>query len=479
MEDLSYFTRNHEFMKAVDLNAEKVKRKEFKVQLRKNNRIGIFERKRGKINPDKFFALIELPEILGTNEKLTNLEKVLYCRDLLNAKSIYTYEILKYIRKNLDLLKEDFISLLVSTDFISVLGKFLEFNEVEEILRETTAILCGITSGPHEYIKLMIEYDLVYKLFLLISNESLDVANNAIWCLSNIMYDCKDYWNFIVDNKFISNLVIFSQKFLKVSGIYKKCLLNALKSLALYAEDLFFDDFTTIFTILKKVNKTGFDWKSFEVLANLVKEPAGVSLFVEYKFLSFLSEYIENESECGLAALKVLANLNMEQESVPRVLIDQGLFEKLLKNLESNNVNFMKTTLWAIDCLLISSQYFMYSLINNRILSKVIQHLLSPNEKIRLESSYILINTLELSNQSVFEVFFQLGTTSILLQGLIFPDPVYLKNLLTALQILSKHSGPEILMQDPFIDQIFKLEFHINTEIKNLASLIVSDRLHC
>lgn len=479
MEDLSYFTRNHEFMKAVDLNAAKVKRNDFKVQLRKNERIGIFERKRGKINPEKFFALLELPEVLGVNEKLTDLEKMLHCRNLLNTNCIYRYEILKYLRKNLELFKDDFISLLISTDFLEVLSRFLELHEAEEILRETSAILCAITSGPHEYIKKMIEFDLIYKLFLLVSNESLDVAANAIWGLSNIMRDSQDYWNYIVDNKFISNLVLFSRKFSKVSGIYRECLINALKSLALYAQDLFFDDLTAIFGILEKVNKTEFDWKSFEVLANIVKEPAGITLFVEYKFVSFLMEYIKNNDECGLAALKVLANINMEQESMPRMLIDQGLLEKLERNLDSSNAEFIKTTLWAMDCLLISSQYFMYSLINNKILGKAIQHLLNPNEKIRLESSYILINSIELSNQSVFESFCQQGTASIILQGLMFPDPVYLKNLLTALNMLSNYSGPDILKQDPLIDQLFRLEFHVNTEIKDLASFIISDRLHC
>lgn len=473
MEDLSYLTRNHEFMKAVDIKAEKLKRDEFKVQLRKSERIAIFERKRGKINPENFLVLIEIPEVLGVKESLTNIEKLLLCRDFLSSRNISKYEVLKYLRKNLDLFKEDFISLLVTTGFLEVLSRLLENYENEECLRETSSILCGITYGPHEYIKLMFEFDLVYRLFILISNESLDIAANAIWALSNIMCDCKDYWNYIIDNKFLSNLSRFTGKLATINGMCKKCLIVGLKSICTHAEDLFLEDFTTIYNILKKVNKTGFDWQSLAVLANLVKQPNGVFLFIEYKFVSNLMQCIEIEGECGYLALKVLTNMNLEQESVPRMLLENGLIDRLEKNLLKNSAGFVKDTLWTIDCLLISSQYFMYNLINNKILTKVVLHLLNPNEKIRLESSFILINCLELGNQTATETFFQLGTVSLALQGLIFPDPTYLKNLLVSLQLLCKRLGPETLLQDPFYTQIFKLEFHVNTEIKELASLLI------
>ena len=476
MEDLSCLARNHEFMKAVDIKAEKLKRDEFKVQLRKSERIAIFERKRGKINPDSYFVLTELPEVLGVKESLTNIEKLLRCRDLLNSRSIDKYEVLKYLRTNLDLFKEDFISLVVTTGFLEVLSRLLENFENEESLRETSAILCGITYGPHEYIKLMFEFDLVYRLFILISNDSYDIAANAIWALSNIMCDCKDYWSYIIDNKFLSNLARFTGKLAIINGICKKCLIVGLKSVCIYAEDLFFDDFTTIFNILKKVNKTGFDWRSLEVLVNLVKQPAGISLFIDYKFVNYLMQYIEVEGESGHLAVKVLANMNLEQENVSKTLLEKGLLDRLEKNLLKNSAVCVKDTLWAIDCLLISSQHFMYTLINNKILSKVVQHLLNPNEKIRLECSFILINCLELGNQTASEAFFQLGTISLALQGLIFPDPTYLKNLLVALQILCKHVGPETLVQDQVYSQIFKLEFHVNTEIKELASLLISQK---
>jgi hypothetical protein len=449
----------------------KEKRNSYKVEIRRNKRNALFNAKRGIVVPGSIMVLPDLPDFFGIDEKLTDLEKVLTCKWKLEEKDCFSFKVLKYLSCNLDTFREDFIGIVFGVGLVPVLKQFLNLKEMEENLREASGIICGITFAPHEYVKILVKNDIILSLILTSCHSSIEIAANCIWGLSNIMMDCKKYWNYVMDRKFSENFQSFCKRFNSCSDIWKKTVMLGIKALLSYKDECFFSDFVNSLETLKIMNKKGFEWKSLNVLMNLAKDPSQLELIERYGYLNHYFEALYFEGETLMNGLEFLASVKFEDSKSIETLIQYNLLEKLSKIFDSSNFSEVELAFWAFDCFLRNNPNCVSYVVGNKITDKVCLFLMHPNEKVRLESSFVMLNLITNCDKIIIRTFRMNETESLLMQGLKFPDPEYLKNTLNCLKTLSRY----IPIQENCLFQfINKLEFHANPEIKALASEVLN-----
>ena len=447
-------------------NVEK-ERTRFKVEIRKNKRNAFFKSKRGIQVNGPLMILPDLPTCLGIEERLTDMEKILVCKAILLSSKHLAYPVFKYLSGNLNCFKEDFSNLIIGSDLIPTLKNFLHISEIEENLRETTGIISGITHGPHEFIKILWKNDIILELTISSSHSIIDIAGNSIMALSNIMKDKQKYWKYIYDNRFLQNVKLFSTRFQNLNKTFRKTLIVALNTIFIYPEDLFLEDIVLAIEIMKKLNKNGFVWKSLQVFINLVKLKEYSRLLFDYSFIDYFLQSLDYHEKILIYGLNILANIVIDDKTYYQYLSDKNLLDKLITLLHSGDTFEIEKTLWAFDYFIFNNQLYIPYVLSDKIINKISSLLLHPSEKVRFEASILIYDLIVNTPESQIFIYKQNETDSNLLECLQFPDPDFLKHILLSLQFLSTFIQ---LSENSQFFNLYKLEFHVNPDIKELAS---------
>jgi hypothetical protein len=468
-----------EFMPRVSQELVQKRRESFAVVLRKRKRDGFYARQRGQASED-CLKLGPMPKILSTDD-LTDMEKLIVCKQLLDSNFFHKYEVLKFLNEGLNGSEDPLIGCLVNLGFVENLARMVNTRERDEVVKEATLIVSRISAGATEYIEKMIQNDIIGNLFSVISKQSPDTAAYALWALGNIMAEKEDYWRYIFERGIVNSVSRLNNECKILSDSLYQAFAVILKNICLYPKHLFENDFLMVFNLCCNMIKDKRKNENVYIaLGNILNCKSAVTYFFSFSLEKTLIKGIENE-KYQHPALKAIGHIIYHgHDSYIQALIALGLLPKLSQILRFSNRENLNTALWSLSNMLLAGTSVTEPIINSDLLELSAGLLLFQDEKVRIEASFVIKHFCILKNPSVYERIVNSGSLSVILQGIIFPEPQYLENLLNALKGLIENFKLDYALQCHMIDEISKLEFHTNPKVQitaqELSNLFIENK---
>lgn len=450
------------------------RRENFAVSLRKEKRRGSFLKGRGT-GEKGGFVMRPLVGCLKADENLSEMEKLLYFKRLLVENNGLAYEVLRFISEEFRVYKDTLAGALVNLGFVEVLGRYLKGQVAEEVTREATYIICNIASGPHEYTEVIVSNGMIDSLLKLVHKKSIKISDNAIWALSNILADCKDFWVCIVDKGVISLVSQFTSSLESFTQDLVATLSTFIKSISLYPELLCDEDYLTILNITCEILKISTPLNILISFSHLLQAPSMHKYFFELNMPNTLFICLSNKGEIMRYALLSTGYILMHSEQFTEILIKKNLLDLFEKILTCEDKIAIKYCLWCISNIAENDEENVQSLVNHEVFAIAVSMILDCSEKIRLEASYVMRNACINGKEKASIKLREIGTISAITQGFSYPEPEYLLNLLRTIgEMMANLNYSDLFEETGCTNALSMIEYHINDRVRSTSEYLLN-----
>ena len=362
------------------------KRPDFAVELRKKKRLDHLSQKRRKpLNSE--IDVKEIPKLLSQ-----------YNLILLSTNEFSAVlEVLRGIRILACLNNNPPISLLMHSQVIHNIFYTLSPMFPEEILEETTWILCNMAAGDTKIVENLIDLGIIEKILDLIDFHYSKVNEHIIWTIANIAGDSIYHKELIIDSNFITKI----QPFISSNNFTYACgsiLLYALENITKKSQNLPIDQTILIINTLLALNpKVDND----ELLVSWIKTICGISFLSEahnqviiekgiIKHVFDLVSYSDEKIYC--ICLRIIGNILSRSEVQTNLLLNFNLLDKLLLRTKDENSAIKREVYWGLSNIAGGTPKQVNKLVNHDILLQAIHDIIDSDESVRIEVSWILGN---------------------------------------------------------------------------------------
>lgn len=459
--------RNKKFQKS-DFTIEQTKRHQFSVQLRKKKRIEIAIHNRTKETTTE----LDLGPTDSCEESMEDsfdtfpqdydsLVKSLYSQN--NEEILQKLEILIMVTK----IDENIRYSLITSGIVPALKRLFESSFPHNIRSNALWVftnLCASTSK--QVIKVLIDEQMIDYCFSILMNETSDLIEYALMGLFNFLADCDELFISIIEKDFLGHLQRILREFNNenVFFIYTWGLYNIThfeKLLNLSQSQIILD----LCEKLLKFPNTSIKSKTFHVIANLIRSDNDkIELFLNSSSFLILCEEIKNP-DCQTEIIRICSNICSGTNKQALRILEKGLLDLLWSSINSDNYELLYFIYFAISNIAGGCIQQLKILTSHPIFYSSFNGLLSPNDKVRIESSFIVKNYLSHATEQMKSNILNPQFIAGIITALQYPDPLFICNLLTVFEEFIKVKGKQDFYLNEYDKVVEQLETHQNPEI--------------
>lgn len=468
---------NREYLAKLPNEVFRRSREKFVVALRKEKRIGMLVPSRKNSEFVTSLNLPPLPESFNSDPRLTDIEKLIFCKRVLNESPIWAYHVLKYLadsyRKQND---DNLIPALMNINFTTELLSFLDLSQYEENIREASYLIKLITSGSNQYIKILYDSDAIRILIKTLSLNSNEITINALIAISNIVSESQKYWQLIIELCFIQTLYQKFKSHNQISEPLANAYAQCLYSISNGKESICPDECLKIIEISCQILKKYHILEIFSAFYCISANTETAYTLCEANLISTIMKNIGYEDEYRLLALKTLSNIAYFCPGHIQVLINSQILDSLQDIILCDDVFAGKHAFWLLSNIAGDDSKYCEYVLEHMIFPKSLMGFSHYHEEIRTQASHLLKNCCIITPLRTAEKLLECNGFVRIAEGFIFPEPEMLCNLLESIdRIFDFMDDCSILEQTGILHNISKLVYHINQDVKNYA-LSLSNR---
>ncbi|CAG9332791.1 unnamed protein product [Blepharisma stoltei] len=362
----------------------------------------------------------------------------------------------------------------------------------KEVQYEASWALCNLASCSHEIVEILISKGIIPACLGVINSESLDIIENAVWCLGNIAGDHKEYRVLMIKSYVFEFLVNLLKDMHEHPSPALNALLYALKNISRSIIHANIELVKKLLTLIKPLFQAASTREIEDLLTILYCITNGKEKWLQaiidngYGPIIIDSCDLPNQA-ASLLAYKALGNLLGGNVSQAEYVINLGAIEKIHKAVRSLDYHIRKEGFWALSNITAGSASQVKRIINSDLIDIAIRGLTENDEGIKYECGYVIANCFF---RGEIEDIFELVNKGILLafgQSIEINSDVKLIKLLleSAFQLLKLASDESRLeaMKLEFekanlVDVIDGLSHHENKVIETIAKGLISEYFH-
>ncbi|OMJ75273.1 hypothetical protein SteCoe_25632 [Stentor coeruleus] len=245
---------------------------------------------------------------------------------------------------------------MVSSGIIYYLQAYTNKDVPIELLKESTWIICNLTSGPSIITSKLIENGYLKKMIDLIELNNDDIVENTIIFIGNVAGESIENCKAVLNSLFFQKIEYFFSNKVKISVKMIENLLH-----------------------------------TFNIICAKNLLISGTIATVIFNFLSKIKGIID--IECLHASwLKILSRLADSNENYRQMIIEKDLLKNIFNYLFFNSVEIQCSAIKILGTMMFSNNYFIDLLIVYNILDNFLHLIASPCQDIRKEAYWALSN---------------------------------------------------------------------------------------
>lgn len=447
------------------------RRQDYGVQLRREKRRVNFAKKRGICNNINILSLRPLPLCFSSEDSLSDIEKLVFLQSCLTERKYLTYEVLKYLNEEMAKNGDALIAALANLGFVEVLGQYLNPGEKQEVVRECSKLVCNLASTAHEYTNRILKNGILDLVIPLISKDSTEISENCIWCISNIIGDCEEYWSFVIDKGIISIVSNFTKSLNRVPYALSISLSKLIKNICIYPHNLCDEDYIIILNCICTLLKQGSLIDLIKAFGYLFKVDSVMGYFFDLKLQAHLMACLKLDVEAKRAGLRALGHVMASSDNYVKIIFDEGVLDAYLDAIGTQDRLCIKYSMWGLSGL---SDSYISRLISHEVFLNCIYFLLSCYEEVREEASYVLLNVSTQEDWKIPSKIKEIIAFQVVGQAVNFPEPKYLINMLKSIEgLLRDTEFCQFFEESGSPGALKRLEYHADKAIREYTEYIL------
>ena len=459
--------RNKKFQKS-DLTIEQSKRQQFSVQLRKKKRIENAIQNRVK---EKAIE-IELGPTDSCEENMEDLFDPVIQDYNSVVESLYSENNDELMQK-LDILvivtktDENIRYLLINSGIVPALKRLSGSSFPATIRNYALWVFSNLcASNLKQVINFLIEEQMIEFFISILRTEGSELVEYALMGLFNFAAESEDVFISIMEKDFLGHLQRILKDFYKEKILLIYCW--GLLNLVHFESHLSLTQSQIILDLCEKLLKfpnVDVKSKAFHVIANLIRSDNDkIELFLNSSSVLILYDEIQNPG-CQTEIIRICSNICSGTNSQTQRILDKGLLDLLWASVNSDNNELPYFIYFALSNIAGGSIEQLKLLTSHPIFYSSFNGLLSPNDKVKIESSYIVKHYLTHATEQMKSNLLNAQFVAGIITALQYPDPLFICNLLTVFEEFIKVKGKQDFYLNEYDKVVEQLETHQNPQI--------------
>lgn len=307
------------------------------------------------------------------------ISEILHGENIAQALSLLTK--CNFESTNLDQLVPALVSIMISS--------------TEDLLTDVSLILCNIAALGPTPISLLISCDYISHCSDLLTETDNEVCENLLWGCANILGTDLKYHNLILQNPILqSTLSILLHKEVKISFV--DTVSWFIRNLTQTKTFFHLSDLQIIIQILKEIfslDMPSIDKNSLYAVMSLASLGYEKEMLLTEIVSSVVKYSYDKDIELQFPACRAIGNIiNSNKVEVTQFMIDIGMMDLLVHNLDSENLVIVKETCWTISNLLGGSVEQAQKVLIHPVMVGLLKCLNSEDVVVRKEASWAMRN---------------------------------------------------------------------------------------
>lgn len=468
-----------------DYNIAQHRREEFVVDLRKSKRNISFSKKRVFMNNTKNRPLV-IPDSLkvyleNLEENASDLEKMQKIHGFLlksppaDVVSKFLMLINQSLSNNFDL-----SSIIHNIHMTETITNLIKTSNSNEILHECLRILSFISIGPPEFTSEIVKNNGISLLLSIVSFAYPLRLENTLWTIGNILNDSADYAKDCFDNNILEYIQkITSTLHKSISSTLAEALSLVLRNLALHCEYFSEADVEKTTEIVIFLLDTFENYQLGDcvlALNNLSKNEENIESILQLNAVECVKMHFYKPGIVNQAFI-FFATIIAGKEEFTMFMLNCKVLDLFCVYMDTEDLDNLKQIIISLGNIAACNEAANSTLLMHDIFPAALKTLCHPNEKIRLESSFLLKNFFLLASENDQKRSLEFNLYSYIAEGLNYSEPTYLLNLLTTVyKILLLNSEDfaisNLFCQSGSLASLQALYHHPDKDISQSAEVI-------
>ena len=473
-------------MSPINPDSIKSSQESFAVELRKKHRNNAFQCKRAKqvapqpshLSPNLLEELTHISLISkDTRDNISKLFALIQHPDATILTLTHCY----YYCFKLVLSKSE-ADIFFELGYIDKLLEDLKIDDAE-LIKQLTNLLINIASASPSNCVQLKNKGLIEILIWLIDHFSGEIRGNCIWCIRNLMHDCKEI------SEYLLGISFHKKAFGMIEDSYENSK-DLYVILSLLCKQIV--DVTEIESVIclfyRKISAESEDASILSILSGLFtisihdsnridvicRQPRLVSVLVEFS--------TSPDHEIALAAFKVLGNISSSTSLHTQMLLDNNILPSITMNLYSSFSDLRKETYFTLSNIVAgAANQIKAAFEHDGLIKKAVQGVLDTNLEVRIEAWYVFKNIVNFRNKDFAMKLFDFGIANVITKALDIEKNVnvletalkFCQTILDAGDIEGFNTVSQFFYGSGCFERISKLSNYENYAIANLAEEII------
>jgi|Transcript_82506 hypothetical protein len=476
-----------QFKQATNLDEAKKRREEASITLRTKNRDALLTKKRQTTTSDVAESSLDGKKDTVILQQLQNLPQLVQAINSDDQQA--QLQAALHFRKLLSIEHNPPIDEVIATGVVPRLIQFLKCGENATLQFESAWALTNIASGTSEHTHVVIQEGAVPVFVQLLSSNSDEVKEQAVWALGNIAGDSAKCRDFVLSLGVLEPLICIIQSSRNIT-----MLRNATWTMSNLCRGKPIPDFNQVAPGLP-------------ILAQLLWHPDEEVLTDACWAISYLSDGPNDRIQAVLnanvaprliellmsahtsvqtPALRTIGNIVTGNDKQTQVVINGGTLPCLHFLLSHPKKSIRKESCWTISNITAGNQEQIQSIINAHLIPPLIQLLSTAEFEVRKEAAWAISNATSGGSPEQIKYLVEQGCILPLCELLSVPDAKMINVALEGLENIlrmgedekTKLNAPvnqfaQLVQEAGGLDKIESLQNHSNNEIYEHAVTIL------